>query len=233
MLQGLSSSSSCFLGSLSNFLRNLGGSLRSERSLNGLGFLLNSLSLLLDSLDNFLALSDLGGDDSFLILSNGLLGVFSLDNSLFSLNGSLEARDFILNLSLFSLRLDDDLLFSEFLDLLLSVGDSLGASLDLLLALDSGNSVGSLLSLELSSLTLNSLSGLGDGMSVGQSILFDLNDSVLVRVSVVSSSDSIDGRSLNLSRNLKRVGCLSSHLDVISVVGSPGGVDGLNGGLDG
>jgi len=85
----------------------------------------------------------------------------------------------------------------------------------------------------LSSLTLNSLLGLGDGMSVGQSILFDLNDSVLVVVSVVSSSDSVDGGSLNLSRNLKGVGGLSLNLDVVGVVGSPGSVDGLNGGFDG
>jgi hypothetical protein len=49
-----------------------------------------------------------------------------------------------------------------------------------------------LLSLELSSLTLNSLSGLGDSMSVSQCILFNLNDSVLVSMSVVSSSDSVD-----------------------------------------
>jgi hypothetical protein len=48
------------------------------------------------------------------------------------------------------------------------------------------------LSLELSSLTLNSLLGLGDGVSVSQGILFDLNDSVLVGVLVVSSSDSVD-----------------------------------------
>jgi len=199
LLQGLSSSGSCFLSSLLNFLGDLGGSLGSERSLNGLGFLLNSLSLLLDSLDLLLALSDLGGDDSFIILSNCLLGVFSLDDSLFSLDGSLKAGDFLFNLSLFRLRFDDDLLFSEFLDLLLSIGDSLGAGLDLLITFNSGNSIRSLLSLVLSSLTLNSLFGLGDGMSVGQSILFDLNDSVLVMVSVVSSSDSVDRGSLSLS----------------------------------
>jgi len=140
LLQGLSSSLSCFLGSLLNFLGNLNGSLRSERSLNGLGFLLDSLSLLLDSLDNLLALSDLGGDDGFIILSLDLLGVFGLDDSLFSLDGSLKAGDFILNLSLLRLRLDDNLLFSELLDLLLGVGNSLGAGLDLLLSLDLDNS---------------------------------------------------------------------------------------------
>ena len=68
-----------------------------------------------------------------------------------------------------------------------------------MLSLDLDDTVRSLLSLELSSLALNSLSGLGDSVSVSNSILFDLNDSVLVRVSVVSSSDSVDGRSLNLS----------------------------------
>lgn len=89
------------------------------------------------------------------------------------------------------------------------------------------------MSLVLSSLTLNSLSGLGDSMSVSQSILFNLNDSMLVGVLVVSSSDSVDGGSLNLSGNLKRVGRLGLHLDVVGVVSSPGGVDGLNGALDG
>jgi len=205
LLQSSSSSSSCFLGSLLNFLGNLNGSLRSERSLNGLGFLLNSLSLLLDSLDNLLALRDLGGDDSLIILSLGLLGVLSLDDSLFGLDDSLETGDLVLDLSLLRLGLDDDLLFSKLLDLLLGVGNSLGAGLDLLLRLDLDHSVRSLLSLELSSLTLNSLLGLGDGMSVSKSILFDLNNSVLVGMSVVSSSDSVDGSSLNLSGNLQRV----------------------------
>ena len=166
LLQGLSSSGSCFFGSLFDLLGYFSGGLRSERSLNSLGFLLNSLSLFFDSLDNLLALSDLGGDDGLIILSLGLLGVFSLDDSLLSFDDSLKAGDFILNLSLLRFRLDDDFLFSEFLDLLLGVGDSLSAGLDLLLRLDLGNSVRSLLSLELSCLTLNSLSGLGDSMSV-------------------------------------------------------------------
>jgi hypothetical protein len=68
-----------------------------------------------------------------------------------------------------------------------------------LLRLDPNDTVRSLLSLELSTLALNGLSGLGDSMSVSNSILFDLNDSVLVRMSVVSSSDSVDGGSLSLS----------------------------------
>lgn len=192
LLQGLSSSCSLFFGSLLHLLGHFNGGLRSERSLNGLGFLLNSLSLFFDSLDNLLALRDLGGDDGLIILSLGLLGVFSLDDSLLSFDDSLKAGDFILNLGLLRFGLDDDLLLSEFLDLLLGVGDSLSAGLDLLLRLDLGNSVRCLLSLELSSLTLNSLSGLGDSMSVSQCILFDLNDSVLVSMSVVSSSDSVD-----------------------------------------
>lgn len=233
LFQGLSSSGYCFLSSLLNLLGYFSGGLRSERSFNGLGFLLNSLSLLLDSLDNLLALSDLGGDNSFLILSPGLLGVLSLDDSLFSLDNSFEATDFILNLCLFRLGLDDDFLFSEFLDLLLSVGNSLGASLDLLFSLDLDNSVGSLLSFELSSLTLNFLFGLSDSMSVSQSILFDLNDSVLVGMFVVSSSDSVDGRSLDLFRNLQRIGGFSLDLDVVGVVSSPGGIDGLDGRLNG
>ena len=68
-----------------------------------------------------------------------------------------------------------------------------------MLRLDLDDTVRGLLSLELSSLALNGLSGLGDSVSVSNSILFDLNDSVLVRMSMVSSSDSVDGSSLNLS----------------------------------
>lgn len=166
LLQGRLSSSSGFSRSLLDLLGNLSGRLRSERSLNGLGFLLNSLSLLFHSLDNLSALSDLGGDDSFIIFSLGLLGVLGLDDSLFGLDNSLKTADFFLNLSLLRLGLDDDFLFSELLDLLLSVGHSLGAGLDLLLSLDLDNSMGSLLSSELSSLTLNSLSGLSDSMSM-------------------------------------------------------------------
>ena len=233
LLQGRLSSSSGFSRSLLDLLGNFSGRLRSERSLNGLGFLLNSLSLLFHSLDNFSALSDLGGDNSFIIFSLGLLGVLGLDDSLFGLDNSLKTADFFLNLSLLRLGLDDDFLFSELLDLLLSVGHSLGAGLDLLLSLDLDNSMGSLLSSELSSLTLNSLSGLSDSMSMSQSILFDLNDSVLVGVSVVSSSDSVDGGSLGLSGYLQRVGSLSLDFDVVSVVSGPGGVDGLDGRFNG
>ena len=68
-----------------------------------------------------------------------------------------------------------------------------------MLRLDPNDTVRSLLSLELSTLALNGFSGLGDSVSVSNSILFDLNDSVLVRMSVVSSSDSVDGGSLSLS----------------------------------
>lgn len=228
MLQGLSSSGSCLLGSLLDLLGNLGGGLRGERSLNGLGLLLNSLSLLLDSLDLLSHLSDLGGGNSLVVLSLGLLGSLSLDGCLLSLNDSLETSDVVLNFRLLSLRLDDDLLLSEFLDLLLGVGDGLGAGLDLLLSLDLGNSLSGLLSLELLCLSGDSLFGLSDGMSVSQSILFDLNNSVLVGMLVVSSSDSVDGRSLDLLGDLEGVGGLSSDLDVEGVVGGPGGVDGLD-----
>ena len=110
--------------------------------------------------------------------------------------------------------------------------DDLGGALDLLLSLDLSNSVIGLLSLELSGLTLNSLPGLGDGVPVGQSILFNLNNSVLVGMSVVSSADSVDGSSLSLSGDLLGVGGLGSDPDVGGVVGGPGRGDGLEGRLN-
>lgn len=195
--------------------------------------MLNSDSFLLNSIDNLLAFSDLGGYNSLVILSLGLLGSLSLDDGLFSLNDGLKTGDFFFNLSLFSLRLNDDLLFFKFLDLLLGVGNSLGASLDFLLRLNSGYSISGLLSLKLSGLTLNFLFGLSNGMSVSQGILFDLNDSMLVGMFVISSSNSVDRSSFNLSRNLQRVGCLSFNFDVVGVVSSPGSINGLNGGLNG
>ena len=127
LLQSLSSSGLCFLGSLLDFLGNFSGGLRSERSLNGLGLLFNSFGLFLHSLDNLLALRDLGGDDGFIILGFGLLGSLSLDDGFFSLDNGLESGDFFLDLGLLRLRFDYDLLFFPLLDLLLSVGDSLGA----------------------------------------------------------------------------------------------------------
>ena len=51
---------------------------------------------------------------------------------------------------------------------------------------------------------------------------------MLVSMFVVSSSDSIDRRSLNLLGNLLGIGCLSSHLDVIGVVVGPACRDCLN-----
>ena len=127
LLQSLSSSGLCFLGSLLDFLGNFSGGLRSKRSLNGLGFLLNSFGLLLDSLYDLLALRDLGGYDGFIILSLGLFGSLSLDDGFFGLDNGLESGDFFLDLGLLRLRFDDDLLFFHLLDLLLSVGDSLSA----------------------------------------------------------------------------------------------------------
>jgi len=192
LLQSLSSSGLCFLGSLLDLLGHFYSCLRSVRSLNGLGLLLDSLGLFLDSPEYLCALRDLSGHNGLIILSLGLLSVFSLNNSLLSLNGGLITRDFVLDLRFFSLGLDDNLLFSEFLDLLLSLGDGLGAGLDLLLRFDLDNSVGILLSLVLSCLTISSLFGLGDSVSMRNSILFDLNDSVLVGVLVVSSSNSVN-----------------------------------------
>lgn len=127
LLQSLSSSSLCFFSSLLNFLGNFSGGLRSERSLNGLSLLFNSFGLLLDSLDDLLALLDLSGDNGFIILSLGLLGRLSLDDGFFGLDNGLESGDFFLDLGLLRLRFDDDLLFFHLLDLLLSIGDSLGA----------------------------------------------------------------------------------------------------------
>jgi len=70
-------------------------------------------------------------------------------------------------------------------------------------------------------------------VSVRKSLLFDLDYSVLVRVIVVSLSDSVHGDSLSLSRNLEGVGGLSSDLNVVGVVSGPGGGDGLDGGRNG
>ena len=75
------------------------------------------------------------------------------------------------------------------------------------------------MSLVLSSLTLNSLSGLGDSMSVSQGILFDLNDSVLVGVLVVSSSDSSASAVSVTSRHPVRGSIItSSKMNTLSVV---------------
>ena len=232
LLQSLSSPVSCLLGSLPDFLGHFCAGLRSERSLNILGFLLDSRGLLFDSAYLLGQLCDLGGDDGLVILSFCLLVGFGLDDGLFSLDGAFESSNFLLNLSLLGLILNDNLLFSKFLDLLLTLRDNLGGALDLLLRLDLGNSVSGLLSLELSGLTLNSLPGLGDGVPVSQSILFNLNNSVLVGVSVVSSADSVDGGSLSLSGDLLGVGGLSSDPDVGGVVGGPGRGDGLESRLD-
>lgn len=228
LLQGSSSLDSLFLGSLLDFLRDFGSSLRGEGGFKGLGFLLNSLSLLFDSIDIFSKLKDLLGDHSLIIFRLLLLNVFTLDGRFFGSDGTFKIDDSVLDLLSLNLSLDDHFLISEDLDLILTFSNDLVGGLDSLVGLDLGYSMSSLLSLELSGLTLNSLLSLGGSVSVLNSILFNLDDSVLVRMSVVSSSDSIDRRSLNLLGNLLGIGCLSFHLDVIGVVVVPGCRDCLN-----
>jgi hypothetical protein len=198
LLQSLSSPVSCLLGSLSDLLGDFGGSLRGEGGFKGLGFLLNSFSLLFDSVDLLSKLEDLLGDNSLVILRLLLLNVFILDGRFFGSDIAFKIDDSILDLLPLNFGLDDNFLISEDLDLILTFSNNLAGGLDLLVGLDLGYSISSLLSLELSGLTLNSLPGLGDGVPVSQSILFNLNNSVLVSMLVVSSSDSIDRRSLNL-----------------------------------
>ena len=198
LLQSRSSIDSLFLGSLLDFLGDLGGSLRGEGGFKGLGFLLNSFSLLFNSVDLLSKLEDLLGDNSLVIFSLLLLNVFILDGCLFGSDSAFKIDDSILDLLPLNFGLDDNFLISEDLDLILTFSNNLVGGLDLLVRLDLGYSMSSLLSLELSGLTLNSLLGLGGSMSMRNSILFNLNNSMLVSMLVVSSSDSIDRSSLNL-----------------------------------
>lgn len=198
LLQSRSSLDSLFLGSLLDFLGDFGGSLRGEGGFKGLGFLLNSFSLLFDSVDLLSKLEDLLGDNSLVILRLLLLNVFILDGRFFGSDIAFKIDDSILDLLPLNFGLDDNFLISEDLDLILTFSNNLAGGLDLLVGLDLGYSISSLLSLELSGLTLNSLLGLGGSVSMRNSILFNLNNSVLVSMLVVSSSDSIDRRSLNL-----------------------------------
>ena len=166
LLQGSSSLDSLFLGSLLDFLRDFGGSLRGEGGFKGLGFLLNSLSLLFDSVDIFSKLKDLLGDNCLIIFSLLLLNVFILDGRFFGSDGTFKIDDSILDLLSLNLSLDDHFLISEDLDLILTFSNDLAGGLDSLVRLDLGYSMSSLLSLKLSGLTLNSLLGLGGSVSV-------------------------------------------------------------------
>ena len=116
---------------------------------------------------------------------------------------------------------------------MLGLGDGLGRLLDSLLRLDHNNFVLVLSSSQVSLLALDSLSCFSGGVPVAVSSLPVRVLSVVVGVSAVSCSDSVDGSSFGLLGNLNRVRGLRLNSDVVSVVSGPRGIDGRNRRLDG
>lgn len=232
LFQGSLLSLSLFLNSLCYLSGHLSGSFRSGGSLNRFSFLLNLLSFLFNSLDLLIHFGDLGGDNCLIILSLLLLGSLSLNNGFLGLNGGLESSDFVINFGFLSFTLDDCSLLLELLDLLLSLGDGLTSLFDSLLGLDDDNFVVVLSLSVVSLLVLNLLFNTRNCVSVSMSLLSDGINSVSMGVTSISMSNSIDSSSLSLLGDLNSISSLSLDSNIVSVVSSPGCVNGLNCCLD-
>ena len=166
-------------------------------------------------------MSDLSADGGLFFLILVHLRDLRLDVLLVGFNGSLKTSDFILDLNLFRLILDDSQFVSEFDDLLLFNSDLFSVGLGVVLMSRSLTSEVVSLFLQVLLLFINSLLGLLTGMSMSLSLLLVRVNISNMSVLVVSVATSVGSDSLILLRFFLSVISLSSNGGVVLVVGSP------------